>query len=224
MGRTDLLNAGDTVYFGLDMDPERDGVQWNGRLGIALFGDANNQTLFADDASVGSTLNPLSEAIFFTVKTTGTYYAYVDSAAATGDPTATYNLSVSVFSPVVIGVNCTTYTSSDVGQTIGPGPGVISSTITIPGNPKVADIDINVNLTHTRMADIDAHVRSPAGNDNGLFSDIGATAIGGQTMMDVTFDDEAGLPPSFTIMRPMISKTEPNYRLSWFDNENAGGV
>ena len=45
------LNAGDTVYLGLDLDPERDNVQWNGRLGLALFGDANNQILVIDDAS-----------------------------------------------------------------------------------------------------------------------------------------------------------------------------
>src|SRR5690606_21316004 len=31
------LNAGDTVFLSLDVDPERDGVVWNGRLGFALF-------------------------------------------------------------------------------------------------------------------------------------------------------------------------------------------
>jgi hypothetical protein len=48
-------NAGDTVYLSLDVDPERDNVQWNGRLGIALFGDASNQILVVDDASTGFT-------------------------------------------------------------------------------------------------------------------------------------------------------------------------
>ncbi len=85
--------AGDTVFLSLDLDPERDNVQWNGRLGIALFGDANNQILVVDDASAGSVANPLSEAMFLTVKTAGTYFAFVDSAtAATGGPTATYTL------------------------------------------------------------------------------------------------------------------------------------
>ena len=94
------LNAGDTVYLGLDLDPERDGVTWNGRLGFALFGDAGNQILVVDDAGTGDVSpnpNIPSEAMFFTVKTAGTYFAFVDSAtAATGGPTATYNLSVSV--------------------------------------------------------------------------------------------------------------------------------
>ena len=68
-----------------------------------------------------------------TVKTAGTYYAFVDSAtAATGGPTATYNLSVTIIPKTNIGVNCTTYTSTDVPQTIGPGAGLVSSTLTVP--------------------------------------------------------------------------------------------
>ncbi len=217
--------AGDTVYLSLDLDPERDNVQWNGRLGIALFGDANNQILVVDDASTGSVANPLSEALYMTIKTAGTYFAFVDSAAAaTGGPTATYTLSVSIHPAVDQGINCTTYTSTNVPQTIGPGAGLVSSTITVPGNPRIADLDVEIQLNHTLMADLDVHLRSPASNDNGLFTDIGAAATGGQTQMDVLFDDEAAIPPLFTIQRPLSSKPELAYRLSWFDGEDAGGT
>ncbi|MCB0201790.1 MAG: pre-peptidase C-terminal domain-containing protein, partial [Anaerolineae bacterium] len=213
-------NAGDTVYLSLDLDPERDSVTWNGRLGIALFGDANNQILVVDDASVTS---PNSEALFMTVKDAGTYYAFVDSAsAATGGPTATYNLSVSIL-PKAPG-NCTTYTSTDVPQAIGPSAGLTSSTITVPGNPRIADLDVSIQLNAALMVDIDAQLRSPAGNDNGLFTDIGASATGGQTQMDVTFDDEAAIPPSFTVLKGLVLEPENAYRLSWFDGEDAGGV
>jgi uncharacterized repeat protein (TIGR01451 family) len=233
------LNAGDTVYLSLDLDPERDGVSWNGRLGIALFGDAGNQILVVDDAGTGDVSpnpNIPSEAMFMTVKTAGTYYAFVDSATATtGGPTATYHLSVSVHPATNEGVNCTTYTSTDVPKTIGPGTGLVSSTITVPGNPRIADVDVDIVLNHALMQDIDAHLRSPAGNDNGLFTDIGAAATGGQTQMDVVFDDEAGIPPSFTAFKGTQLKPENNstagtastsgaYRLSWFDGENAGGT
>jgi uncharacterized repeat protein (TIGR01451 family) len=222
------LNAGDTVFLSLDLDPERDGVSWNGRLGLALFGDAGNQILVVDDAGTGDVSpnpNIPSEALFFTVKTAGTYYAFVDSAtAATGGPTATYNLSVSVHPPADEGVSCTTYTSADIPKTIGPGTGLVSSTITVPGNPRIADVDVSIVLNHALMADIDAHLRSPAGNDNGLFTDIGAAATGGQTQMDATFDDEAGIPPSFTVLKGVQLKPELSYRLSWFDGENAGGT
>ncbi|MBL8299140.1 MAG: DUF11 domain-containing protein [Rhodanobacteraceae bacterium] len=233
------LNAGDTVYLSLDLDPERDGVTWNGRLGLALFGDAANQTVVIDDAGTGDvTPNPNipSEALFMTVKETGTYFAFVDSAsAATGGPTSTYHLSVSVHPKTDEGVNCTTYTSTDVPKTIGPTNGLVSSTITVPGNPVIADVDVILNLNHALMQDIDAHLRSPAGNNNGLFSDIGAAATGGQQQMDTVFDDEAGIPPAFTVLRGLQYKPENNstagtastsgaYRLSSFDGENAGGT
>jgi uncharacterized repeat protein (TIGR01451 family) len=222
------LNAGDTVYLALDLDPERDGVVWNGRLGFALFGDATNQILVVDDAGTGDVTpfpNIPSEAMFFTVNTAGTYFAFVDSAsAAVGGPTATYHLSVSVHAAADEGVNCTTYTSTNVPQTIGPGTGLVSSTITVPGNPRIADLDVAIVLNHALMQDIDAHLRSPAGNDNGLFTDIGAAAVGGQAQMDLTFDDEAGIPPAFTVLKGMRLKPELAYRLGWFDGENAGGT
>jgi hypothetical protein len=47
------LNAGDTVFLSLDLDPERDGTVWNGRLGFGLFGDAGNQIITIDDAGTG---------------------------------------------------------------------------------------------------------------------------------------------------------------------------
>ncbi len=218
-------NAGDTVFLSLDLDPERDNVQWNGRLGIALFGDASNQILVVDDGSTGSAANPLSEALFMTIKTAGTYYAFVDSAsAATGGPTATYTLSVSLRPAADEGVNCTTYTSTDVPQAIGPGAGLVSSTITVPGNPRIADVDVSIQLDHALMNQVDAHLRSPAGNDNGLFTDIGATAAGGQTQVDVTLDDEAAIPPAYTVLKGLGLKPELNYRLGWLDGEDAGGV
>ena len=219
-------NAGDTIFLSLDLDPERDNVQWDGRLGLALFGDANNQILVIDDAGSGaSATNPISEAFFMTVKNAGTYYAFVDSAsAAVGGPTATYHLSVSVFPSADEGVNCTTYTSTNVPVAIGPATGMVSSTITVPGNPRIADLDVSIQLNHTIMNQIDAHLRSPAGNNNGLFTDIGAAAAGGQAQMDLTLDDEAAIPFTFTVLRPMIVKPELAYRLGWFDGENAGGV
>lgn len=233
------LNAGDTVYLGLDLDPERDGVTWNGRLGFGLFGDANNQPIQVDDAGTGDVSpnpNIPSEAMFMTVKNAGTYYAIVDSASPTvGGPTATYNLNVTVLPKIPVGVSCTTYTSTNVPQTIGPGTGLTSSTITVPGNPRIADIDVEIQLNHALMQDVDAHLRSPAGNDNGLFTDIGAAVTGGQTQMDLVLDDQAGIPISGLFLRGVQFKPENNstagtastsgaYRLGWFNGENAGGT
>ena len=216
-------NAGDTVFLSLDLDPERDNVQWNGRLGVALFGDAANQILVVDDASTGSATNPLSEAFFMTVKDAGTYFAFVDSAnAATGGPTATYRLSVSVLPRTNVGVNCTTYTSTNVPQTIPTGPGIVSSTLTVPGNPRIAQIRVTLDITHTNMPDLDIHLRSPAGSDIGLVTDIGASS---QTQMVMTLDDNAGIPAGlFTVFKGIVFKPELAYRLGWFNGQDAGGT
>ena len=218
-------NAGDTIYLSLDADPERDNVQWNPRVGIGLFGDTSNLILVVDDASTGTATNPLSEAHVLTVKTTGTYYAYVDTTAQTsGGPTQTYNLSVSVHPATPIGTSCTVYTSADVPKTIGPGAGSVDSTITIPGSPRIEDVNVSVTLSHALMADVDAAIVTPAGNENSLFTDIGATATGGQTQLDADFDDEAGIPAVFTALKGEGWQPETSYRLAWLKGENAGGT
>lgn len=222
------LNAGDTVFLSLDMNPERDANVWNGRLGFALFGNPPaNQILVANDANAGAApADPNSEAFFFTVKDAGTYFIYVDSIVAAGlGANATYNLSVSVRPLPVLAGSCTTYTSTDVPVAIPTGPGMVASTITIPGNPRIADLDVAINLNHTFMQDLDVHLESPAGNDNGLFTDIGAATVGGpQTLMDIVLDDEAALPPAFAMSAAFRIQPEPAYRLNWFDGEDAGGV
>lgn len=222
------LAAGDSVFLSLDMNPERDAAVWNGRLGFGLFGNPPaNQILVANDANAGATASdPNSEAFFFTVKDAGTYFVYVDSIVAAGlGANATYNLSVSVqAAPVPVGA-CTTYTSTDVPQTIPTGPGTVSSTLAIPGNPRIADLDVAINLNHTFMQDLDVHLISPAGNDNGLFTDVGAATVGGpQTLMDIVLDDEAALPFAFALTSAFRVQPELAYRLSWFDGEDAGGT
>ena len=218
-------NAGDTIFLALDLDPERDNAQWNGRLGLGMFGDADNLILVVDDGSVGSAANPLGEALFVTVKNAGTYYAYVDSSTtATGGPSATYNLSVDIRPPADESPVCQIYTSADAPKTIGPGAGLTTSIINIPNGVRIADLDVTINLTHALMADLDVHLRSPAGNDNGLFTDVGATTAGGQTILDTTFDDEAAIPPAFTVFKNLSLKPESAYRLAWFDGEDAGGT
>ena len=150
------LNAGDTVFLSLDLDPERDATEWNGTLGMGPF-DA-----FVLVVNDGGTATPDSEAFFMTVKDAGPYYAYV--AVPTGGTTfGTYHLSVAVFPASNNGLTCTTYTSTDVPQTIPDGPGQVTSTITIPGNPRIADLDVAINLTHNLMADLDVNLaRRPA--------------------------------------------------------------
>jgi subtilisin-like proprotein convertase family protein len=217
---TFALNAGDTVYLSLDLDPERDGgTTWNGRLGLGAFGNPPLILVVNDP----STTSPNSEAFFFTVKEAGTYYAYVDPATAgTGDPAWTYHLSVTVFPHVPATASCTTYTSTDVPLVIPTGPALVESTLMVPGNPIIADIDVSIMLTHTNMPDLDVVLLAPGGNQVVLFNDLGVST---QQQMNLTLDDEAAIPMgSYTVMSGMVYQPPASRRLDWFDHQNAGGT
>lgn len=205
------LNAGDTVFLSLDLDPERDTVEWNGWIGLGSF---DGFFLVLNDLG---TTGPDSEAFFMTVKEAGTYSILV-SVPTGGSTFGTYHLSASVHPAAT--QTCTTYTSSDTPIAI-VDVGTVMSNITVPGNPRIGDLDVTVNLTHTFMADLDVTLMSPAGNENGLFTDIGSATF---PIMNLTLDDEAGSPPIFGAMNGIVYQPELSYRLSWFDNEDAGGT
>jgi subtilisin-like proprotein convertase family protein len=207
------LNAGDTVFLSLDLDPERNAVTWNGRIGLGVFGGL---ILVANDASVTS---PNSEAFFFTVKESGVYYVLVDSAVpGAGDASFTYHLSASVHPAAAPAGSCTTYTSNTAVSI--PDAGQATSIITVPGNPRIADIDVSINLSHANMPDLDASLQAPGGNHVGLFTDVGS----GNSIMNIILDDEAGIPvSSFTVLNEVQMQPELAYRLSWFDGQAAGG-
>lgn len=219
------LNAGDTVFLSLDADPERDVTTWNPRLGFGTFG---NFILVVNDAS---TTSPNSEAFFMTVRSAGTYYVFVDPATAgSGTATSTFRVAAAVFPAVTpAGVTCTAYASTDVPKTIGPDPasGITTSTLTIPaGTGRIVDVDVSINLTHNLMADLDVNVVSPAGNEIGLFNDVGTTTAGvsGLTDMNLVIDDEAAFPVNtFTVMNGVTYQPETFSRLYWLDGEDPAG-
>jgi uncharacterized repeat protein (TIGR01451 family) len=213
------LNAGDTVFVSVDLDPERDTTEWNAQIGVGAFG-APPLVLVANDAGAAT---PDSEAFFLTADAAGTYGVLV--GLPTGGTTfGTYHASVTVFPKVDDGVNCTTYTSTNVPITIADGPSIQTSTLTIPGNPRIEDLDVAVNITHNFMADLDVQLTAPGGNTVSLFSDIGSVTAGSQTTMSTTFDDEAAVPSLFAIINGNRVAPELNYRLSWFDGQPAGGT
>ncbi len=206
------LSAGDTVFLSLDLDPERDTVEWNGQVGLGLFGGS---VLVVNDAGTAS---PDSEAFFYTVDRPGTYYVLVGLPAG-GSSFGSYQLSVSVHAAQA--GSCATYTSTDVPRPLAD-LGLTTSTLTIPGNPRIGDLNVSLVLTHTNMPDLDVHLISPAGNDNGLFTDIGSGTF---TTLDIRLDDEAAIPIGvYTVVTNTVLMPELAYRLSWFDGEDAGGT
>jgi subtilisin-like proprotein convertase family protein len=215
------LNAGDTVFLSLDLDPERDGTTYNGRLGLGLFGNSDNQLLVATDAGATEAPDPTipSEAFFMTVGKTGTYYAFVDDSGAGGSATATYRLSATVIGAAA--QSCRSYASA-------PGPIADLSTSTfaipVPDSARVGHLALRLDITHTFMSDLDVSLRK-GGNEVGVFTDIGGATVGGaQTKMEVLWDENAGLVPSFALTRPMMLQPEPQYRLAWLEGEQAAGA
>jgi subtilisin-like proprotein convertase family protein len=214
------LNAGDTVFLSLDLDPERDTVEWNAQLGFGAFGTPPVILVVND----GGTATPDSESFFMTVQDAGTYSVLV-SLPTGGTTFGTYNLSVSVLPRVNRGINCTTYTSTNVPVTIPTGPGIATSTLTVPGSPRIESMRVKINLTHNFMSDLDVELTSPTGNTIGLFSDVGSVTAGSQTTMDTTLDDIAGIPIGlFTIVQGESFQPELNYRLDWFKGQSAAGT
>lgn len=211
------LNAGDTVFASLDADPTRDNTQWDTQLGVAIFGTPPSILVVAD-ATAPSLANPTSEAIFMTVKDAGQYYVRV--ASNTGTTFGDYGLSVTVI-PAAAGT-CTTYASTNVPQVIPTGPAIVDSTLTIPGNPRIASVSLTLDLTHALMTDLDVALITPAGNENSVFTDIGSAT---QPIMLTSIDDDNGIPIGlFTVVQGPGFTPEFNYRLGWLTGEDAGGT
>jgi len=210
-------NAGDTVFLSEDLDPERDVTTFNGRIGLGIFG-APPSFLVTSDGGTFDTID--SEALVMTVKVTGTYTVYVDAQVATAGPTQTYNYCCVVIPAVAPTGTVTTYTNAT------PTPiadlALTSSTINIPDSKIIKSLRVVVDITHANFPDLDVHLRSPAVNDNGLFTDVGvATQTGAQ---NYEMAESSALPILFTIVNGARWQTEPAYRLHWFNGENTLGT
>jgi subtilisin-like proprotein convertase family protein len=146
--------------------------------------------------------------------------AYVWGQVATAGATQTYNFNVTRIPAAAAGA-CTTYTNAT------PTPiadlALTSSTISIPDSKIIRSLRVVTDITHANFPDLDVHLRSPANNDNGLFTDIGVnTQTGAQ---NINLNDAAGLPAGlFTNNNGMIYRPEGAYRLNWFNGENSLGI
>ena len=210
------LAAGDTVFASLDLDPDRDTIEWNGTLQFTSLGEA--PLVAADPGSA----TPDSEALFITVKDAGTYYLSVISASGAGS----YVLSTTVL-PRGDDSACTTYASTNVPVAIPSGPGAITSTLTIPDGVLIGDLEVALDINHTFMSDLDVELTSPSGNTVALFNDVGPSTVSDRKL-DVVLADEAALPIQISSVTPAIDgfhfMPELTSRLEWFDGQATAGT
>jgi len=128
----------------------------------------------------------------------------------------------SPFSFTTANNNCLTQASSDVPKTISAsGTPTVTSTLTISASGTISDVNmLNLGITHTWINDLIVKLKSPAGTEITLFSQICSS----QDNVLTNFDD-AGNPYSSLPCPPTNNGTyQPLSALSAFNGQNLNGV
>ena len=110
----------------------------------------------------------------------------------------------------------------------GPGSTVTEAVIETPDHFVIEDLDVQINITHTNVFDLQLFLQSPAGtriclNMYDSFYDF----FVGANYTNTVFDDEAlfsikdGVPPFTGRFRPV--DVDPYNKLSKFDGQDAYG-
>jgi subtilisin-like proprotein convertase family protein len=178
------LEASDTIVAILDLDPERDGTEWNGLLGLEPLAGAR---MSADDPG---TDDIDAEALFATVQDAGSYRVVVTSASGA---TGTYALDIIRLphstTPCRRYENATSFSIPDSGST--------TSTISVADSFTIGRTAVMLDVAHNRMSDVIATLTTPGGN---VAKVINPFNIPGTTPTSEQFliDDEAALPPGWT--------------------------
>lgn len=128
----------------------------------------------------------------------------------------------SVFSFTTANIICDSFDSTDIPVTISSsGTPTITSTIDIGDGVDITDINIQINITHTWVNDLDITITSPNGTVVELTTDNGANNT--QNYTDTIFDDQAGI--SITSgSAPFTGSYAPEGLLGDFNGESSFGT
>ncbi|MBK7864673.1 MAG: choice-of-anchor J domain-containing protein [Archangiaceae bacterium] len=201
------VNAGDTVFASLDLDPERDGSDWAARLSLRPTG-AGGGWLASGSTGPG----PHSLANFLTVKKAGTVLVSVD-AEATGF--GNYTLGVSIHPATAASGQCSTFAST-APLSFSPG-NTVTSSIVVPTALTVADVDVGLSITHRSLQDLRVALTAPGGNVVGPLGGLSSTT----PSTDFAFDEQAALLP---VRDGVVSQPNPASRLHWLDGQPGAGT
>lgn len=136
---------------------------------------------------------------------------------------------------VVSNFSCTTYNSTDTPIAISDtGTPTVTSTINVPDDFLVGDVNVTINISHTWTGDLDIKLIGPDGTTEVVLAeDLGSS---GDNYTDTVFDDEAtdpiasGTPPFTGVFQPAGNLSDlnglsssGNWTLSVFDDTDADG-
>jgi subtilisin family serine protease/subtilisin-like proprotein convertase family protein len=115
--------------------------------------------------------------------------------------------------------NIIKYTSADVPKTIADNS-TVTSVINITDAGVIADLDLQLDITHTFVGDLRAALIAPDGTRISLFSNIGSS---GDNFRNTVFDDEASTPIS-SGSAPYTGSFRPTESFSVLDSKPITGV
>jgi len=198
-----------------------------------------NSSLLTWNAAINAatyTVQMATDAGFTTNMTTNA--ANTNSYTATGlTPTTQYFWRVksvngcgesvysSTFNFTTAAIACTTYNSVQNNITIpatGATEHVITSTLNIPDNVTITDINATVNVQHVWAGDVELKLTSPNGTEVILL--VNSKCDDGTDDIGVTYDDQAAGPVVCSTTVPCVGGTiQPENPMSAFNGEASTG-
>ncbi len=157
----------------------------------------------------------------------GSNIIYTPDAGFTGTDTFNYQISdgnggtanASVSVEVMPTGTLKKIYSSTPGSLSIPDQGTRTSIISITDNYSIVDINIRLNINHTRTQDLDVFLYAPDGTVIELFTDVGGN---GDNFVNTLLDDEAGLSIT-SASAPFTGIFKPEGDLSLLDGKSLNG-
>lgn len=117
-----------------------------------------------------------------------------------------------------------TYESTDVGLPIRDRMlYVTSSSLVVPDNFELADVDVKLNITHSYVGDLTVRVVHPDGASVYLLVEVGGS---GDNFTDTILDDQAAIPIGSVTANdaPFRGRYQPENPLSYFNGKASAGT
>ncbi len=192
------------------------GVSFNAltvaNLNVELI-DINGFSVLATGASTGAGVPEVISA--FDASTAGTYFVRVFQNSAVNNVQG-YNISVTTAG------NTTNFASADTPKAITDAS-TTTSTIVVPAAKTIdiiTDVDVNIDISHTNVEDLDVTLESPTGTVVELFTDVGGT---GNDFTSTVLDDDAGTAVTAGTA-PFTGSFQPEGVLADYNGETAVGT